>query len=408
MHHGEKLSFGEFLRDIQLVITSPARRFALIQGRGATWGSWVLLLAPAYLAFSHIGGLYFAHAPFPGYYFIPPLLAAIAAIYLKVYSIHICAHLFQRKRSAESGRGSFSDLLVVFGYTGVPAILAILLATAVFLSIPQEVGRLMLQVKAIGVSIMVAIAIALFIWNLILVVLALRTVYAIRDIQIVLAFIMGSALMAVPALGTLWIIATPHVDFAYVQPILSTRILCFFASDPTSSISQNTKIQIHVDKLAYRLRAPERFELVVFLGAQRKQPEKGGEGGLLVGSEAGMRSSIQGEDGTPIVGRIVGLPGDKVELIDGNLRVNGQGWDERYLATENRSNVSLPSKSLMPSEYFILPENRNLISELKDELVVKGEQIVGRQMVSKWPLGWCLFRPTVFLQAQPVMQNKLP
>jgi signal peptidase I len=408
MRHGEKLSLGEFLRDIRLVITSPARRFALIQERGAAWGSWVLLLVPAYLAFNYVGGLYFAHAPFPGYYFIPPLLAAIAATYLKVYSIHICAHLFQRKRATESGRGTFPDLLVVYGYTGVPAILAILLATAVFLLIPQEIGRLMLQVKAIGVSIVVAIVIALFIWNLILVVLALRTVYSIRDIQIVLAFIMGSALMTVPALGTFWIIATPHVDFAYVQSIYSTRILRFFASDPTSSNSQNTKIQIHVDKLAYRLRAPERFELVVFLGTQRKRPEKEGEGGLLVGSSVGIRSSIRWEHGTPIVGRIVGLPGDTVELVDGNLRVNGQRWDERYLAPEYRSNAFLPSKSLMPSEYLILPENRNLISEMKDELVVRREQIVGRQMVNKWPLGWWVFRPTVFLQAQPVMQNKTP
>jgi len=408
MPHGEKLSFGEFLRDIQLVITSPARRLALIQERGAAWGSWVLLLAPAYLAFSYVGGLYFAHAPFPGYYFIPPLLAAIAATYLKIYSIHICAHLFQRRRPPESPRGTFSNLLVVFGYTGVPAILAICLATAVFLMIPQEIGRLLLQVKAIGISIMVAVAITLFIWNLILVVLALRTVYPIRDFQIVLAFIMGLALMTVPALGTFWIVTTPHVDIAYVEPILSARILRFFASDPTSSISPNTKIQIHVDVLAYRLRTPERFELVVFQGTQPKQPEKGSEIGLLVGSETRIRASIRSKDGILIVGRIVGLPVDTVELTEGNLWVNGQRWDERYLAPEYRSKVSLPAKSLAPSEYLILPENRNLIPEMKDELVVSREQIVGRQMVNKWPLGWWLFRPTVFLPAQPVLQKQVP
>ena len=407
MRHSEKLSFGEFLRDIQLVITSPAQRFALIHERGATWGSWALLLAPAYLAFSYVGGLYFAHEPFPGYYFIPPLVAAIAATYLKVYSIHICAHLFQRRRSAETKRGTFSDLLVVYGYTGVPVILAISLATLVFLLVPPEVGRMMFQFIAVGVSIMVAIVVALFIWHIILVVLALRTVYAIRDIKIVIAFIMGTVLMSLPSLGTLWLIATPHVDFAYVQSMYSTRILRFFAADPTSSNSQH-RSQIYVDKLAYRLRAPERFELVMFLGAPRERLGKGSEGTVLVGADTGIRGSIEWKDGTPIVGRIVGIPGDTVELSDGKLRINGQQWDERYLAPECRSNASLPAKSLMPAEYFVLPENRNLISEMKDQLVVKREQIEGREIVNKWPLGWCIFRPTVFLQAQPVPQNKIP
>jgi hypothetical protein len=193
MRHSEKLSFGEFLRDIWLVITSPARRFALIQERGALWGSLVLLLIPAYLAFHYVGGIYFAREPFPGYYLIPPIFAAIAATILKLGAIHICTRLFKAKLQGTQARGRFADLVVVFGYTGVPAILAIMLATAIFFLIPSEIGRLMVQVKAVGMSIMIAVAISLFVWNLILVVLALRTVYSIRDIQIVAAFCLRGA-----------------------------------------------------------------------------------------------------------------------------------------------------------------------------------------------------------------------
>jgi len=399
MRHSEKLSFGEVLRDIQLVITSPTRRFALIQERGALWGSLVLLLIPAYLAFHYVGGIYFAREPFPGYYLIPPLFAAIAATLLKLGAIHICTRLFKKKPQDGPARGRFTDLVVVFGYTGVPAILAIMLATAIFLLMPQEIGRLMMQVKAVGISIMVAVAIALFIWNLILVVLALRTVYSMRDIQIVAAFILGTVLMSIPAFGTFWVIATPHVDFVCMQPILSNRILRFFTIDPTSNISTNTKISIHVDRLAYRLRDPEHFELVVFSVARRKRQENAGQGSILVGTDAGM--SARWEDGDYMVGRIVGLPGDAVELVNGNLRINGQSWDERYLVPEYRSNASLPSKTLGPAEYFILPENRTLIAELKQELVVKRDRILGREMLNKWPLGWWAFRPTVFLHPQP-------
>ena len=155
-----------------------------------------------------------------------------------------------------------------------------------------------------------------------------------------------------------------------------------------------------MDRLAYRLRDPEYFELVVFSVAQRKRQGNAGQGSVLVGTDAGM--SARWEDGDYVVGRIVGLPGDAVELVNGNLRINGQSWDERYLVPEYRSNASLPLKTLGPAEYFILPENRTLLAELQQALVVKRDRILGREMLGKWPLGWWAFRPTVFLQPQPV------
>jgi hypothetical protein len=397
MGQSEKLSGGDFLRDIRLVVTSPARRFAVIRERGASWGSLLLLIVPVYFGLSYVGGIYFARDPFPGYSFIPPMIAAVAVIYLKLYLIHIFARILQGRGRTEPGQGAFSDLKVVFGYTGVPSILAILLASALFLWIPEEMGYAVRNFGAVSVSIMVALGIALFVWNVILVVLALRTVYPMRDLKLVAAFILGSVLMVVPAIGTIWIVAPAKVDVAYVQPIRSARVLRFLASEPTSTISSTSKISIHVDRLAYHLRAPERFEFAAFLRKHPKPKENDQRAAVTFGSQSGI--SWGGED--LVVGRIVGLPGDKVELVKGDLRINGQAWDERYLMPEYRSDATLPLKSLGPSEYLVLPENRYLIDALKNELVVDRDRISGREIISKWPLGWWSFRSTVFLQAQP-------
>jgi hypothetical protein len=405
MRHRERLSFREFLKDIRLVAVSPARRFALIEERGASWGSMALLVIPFYFAFSFTGGIYFNREPFPGYSFLLPLVVAVLAVYLKLYLIHICSRLFQSRLPQGAWSGTFADLKVVFGYTGIPALLAVLLGSAVFLLIPQEIGRLMFGLRAVGISIMIALAIALFIWNLILVVLALRTVYAMRDIRIVAAFILGSALMLIPALAGSWIISTPRVDFAYLRPVYAGRILRFFASDPASDISKSTRFERHVDLLAYRLRNPELFELVVFSSYQKARQEKEG-GTLVVGSSAGIQASRDKSEGEPVIGRIVGLPGDSVELATGSLRVNGVPWDERYLAPEYRSDITLPARTLGPSEYFILPENRNLINILKSEVVVQRDQIIGREILTKWPLGWWTFRPEVFLRPEPANKTQ--
>lgn len=391
------LKFGEFLRDIRLIVTTPAHRFAVIQERGAKWGSLLLLIMPTYFAFAFAGGIYFNRDPFPGYSFLPPLFAAFLAVYLKLYLIHFVARQFQGRNQAGPGRGRFRDLMVVFGYTQVPSLAAVLLAAGLFVFIPQDIGYVIHNFRAVSVSIMAALGIALFIWHLILVVLSMRTVYAARDLKLVVSFILGSVLMVVPALSTFWIVSTPHVDFAYVQPIISGRLLRFFASDPTSNISSDTKIAVHIDKLSYRLREPERFELVAIARSRQQSRKEGSNSTMVFGGQSGF----MWEEGDYAIGRLVGLPGDTIGLDRGRLNINGRVWVEPYLAPEYSSDASLSPRSLGQSEYLVLPENRRLINELKDELVVKRDAICGREIVSRWPLGWLSFRPTVFLRAHP-------
>ena len=91
-----------------------------------------------------------------------------------------------------------------------------------------------------------------------------------------------------------------------------------------------------------------------------------------------------------LVGRIVGLPGDAVEIVGGELRINGQAWDEPYIAAEYRSSASLPATTLGPSEYLVLPENRRLIAQMKDELVVPRDTDSGAtasQPLAAWMVG---------------------
>jgi signal peptidase I len=396
MSRGEKLSFVDFMRDIRYVVTSPARRFAVIQERGSAWGSLLLLIVPTYIAFYYFGGLLFKRDPFPGYSFIPPLALAIAVVYLKLYLIHWVARRFLGKGRSEPDRGIFRQLKTVFGYTGVPALLAALLAVALFMTMPEGMGYAVRDFQVVSVSIMVGLGIALFVWNLILVVLALRTVYPMRDLKLVASLILGSILMVVPALGTLWIAAPASVEFIYVQPILSSRILHFFALDPTTSISANTKIGIHVDRLVYRFTSPDHFDLVAY---RRKHPQAPKVIQETVAVSSGLFLSL--DVGGCLLGRVVGCPGDSVELIKGNLYVNNEPWDERYLLPGYRSDVNLPRITLGPSQYCVLPENRRLIDSMRDELVVERNQILGREMIARWPLGWWSLHPNVFLQARP-------
>jgi hypothetical protein len=399
MNDGHTLNFGEFLADLRGVVASPGRRFQAIRERGALRGSLILLLVPAYFTLPYLSGIYFDHDPFPGYSVLIPLVGAACITAVKLFGIHLIARLFEGKWRYRAATGKFRDLGVVFGYTGLPSILALLVAIALFLALPAQLAALFRNFRVVATSILMALGIALFIWNLILMVLALRTVYPIRDIKLVVAILLGPILAALPWLATTPAVSPAHIDFPLLAPIINERVMRFVSSDPESQEPSRNKISIHTDLLVYHLKNPKRFELVAFSplraesGAAHSKP-----GRLILGAHAWFSLDMRRQ----LAARIVGLPGDEVELAQGKLRINGHYWQEPYIAREFQSDAVIPPTKLGPSDYLVLPEDRRIIDSYRGELIVGRARITGRLIVNRWPLGWLLYRPTAFLKAAPV------
>jgi signal peptidase I len=292
-------------------------------------------------------------------------------------------------------------MITVFGYTSVPAVLALTLAAIVFIAGPGEISAAFRNFRTLSWSLMIAAAVSLFVWNLILVVLALRVVYLMRDLKIVASFFLGSILTAIPAMGAMLVATEVRVDSVFVQSILAERIRQLHAAEVGPSAAKEVMIKIHIDVLAYHLKSPERFDLVAFTPFPDYFKKKGREGGrIVVGGSAWFTFHHEEQ----IVGRIIGLPGDQVELASGKLRVNGQFQDEPYLPPDMSSTASIPPRPLGPSEYFVLPDNRELIESYPEEWIVPRDRITGRVVRNRWPMGWLLYRPSAFYK--PPVENR--
>jgi len=396
MNDGQNLSFSEFLADMRGVVISPRNCFQAIHARGALWGSLLLLLAPAYFAFPFLGGIYFDHDPFPGYSFILPLAAATVIVYLKLFAIHFIARLFEGKWHYRAATGKLRDLFVVFGYSSLPSIMALLLAFLLFATIPGQIAAMFRSYRIAITSVLAALGIALFIWHLILMVLALRPVYPIRDFKLVVSALLGPFLVSIPAVCMSLVAPPVHVEFAMLAPIFNQKIVQFVSSDPESRQGERNPIGVYVDVLANRIRDPQRFELVAYL-PPHQQTEKSPGGRMII--TPGLLFSADWKE--QLAGRIVGLPGDEVEIVSGKLRINGQVWEEPYIPSECYSDESLPATKLEKWEYLILPEDRRLIHSHRKDLVVSLDRITGRLIMNRWPFGWWLFRPTAFMKPHP-------
>lgn len=118
-----------------------------------------------------------------------------------------------------------------------------------------------------------------------------------------------------------------------------------------------------VEKLTPEIREPERFDLVVF--------------------------RYQYRDNLYYIKRIVGLPGETVQIVDGKILVDGSILEEDFgkELIEKGKQAEEPVV-LGADEYFVLGDNRNHSSDSRDSDIgnLSKDQIIGRAMFRIWPI----------------------
>lgn len=138
--------------------------------------------------------------------------------------------------------------------------------------------------------------------------------------------------------------------------------------------------RVIVEKVSYRFREPRRGEVVVF-----RRPgveERGGLGQALREFLQGL-GIVQPDADIDLIKRIVGLPGETIEVRDGQVLVDGRPLEEPYAVEDVRD---FPPRRIPEGEYFMLGDNRPNSDDSRFGLgTVPRENIVGRAVLVIWP-----------------------
>ena len=93
-----------------------------------------------------------------------------------------------------------------------------------------------------------------------------------------------------------------------------------------------------------------------------------------------------GDKSKSYIKRVIGLPGDRVEIDEGTVIVNGKRLTEEYVPEEYRDRQSYPRATVPPDRYYVLGDHRSSSNDSRSWGTVDRKLIYGKAVFVYWPL----------------------
>lgn len=160
------------------------------------------------------------------------------------------------------------------------------------------------------------------------------------------------------------VVAVIAVAWFLVWGVGKSQIITGQSMEPTLNIDDT----VIIDRLTYKIRDPKRYEVIAFYNEQVDAIDIDD----LEANEVVPEISIK---------RIIGLPGETVQIIDGKVYIDGKELidNNKYTVVPLGGIAEKPIK-LGDSEYFVLGDNSKVSEDSRYEKIgnINKNRILGR------------------------------
>jgi signal peptidase I len=178
---------------------------------------------------------------------------------------------------------------------------------------------------------------------------------------------------------------------AFVLALLIKTFLVQAFYIPSGSM-EDTLIRgdrVLVNRVVYRLHPPRRGDVIVF-SDPHVQADRGAVSAFWHWLTSGFGLPGGEED---FIKRVIGLPGETVEIKDCVVYVDGLALKERYVTpANNRAQCSYGPVRVPKDSLFVLGDNRDHSGDSRFGLgFIPFDKVIGRAFVVLWPpsrMGW--------------------
>lgn len=159
------------------------------------------------------------------------------------------------------------------------------------------------------------------------------------------------------------------ISLAIILPIRYFLVQPFYVEGASMEPSFYNKEYLIIDEISYRFADPQRGEVIIL-----KNP---------------------GDRRFYFIKRVIGLPGEKLAVLNGRVFINDKQLVETYI--KNFSIDDYGPITLASDEYFVMGDNRSNSSDSRYFGALKRKDVIGRVWVRGWPLDrFNTFNPPVY------------
>jgi signal peptidase I len=171
---------------------------------------------------------------------------------------------------------------------------------------------------------------------------------------------------------------------AFILALLIKTFLVQAFYIPSASMVPTLEVgdRVLVNKLVYDFGVPQRNDVIVFEDPNAVEPDRGLFEGIWNWLTEGLGFATEAEQ--DFIKRVIGVPGDELEIKEGHIFINGEPFDEApgvQLGQDTFGPVTVEEDKV-----FVMGDNRDNSSDSRSLLgQISYDKIVGKAFVLLWP-----------------------